>query len=89
MNVFLLLLGFNGENIISSSEVYDFNLNCWLPIADMPSATSCATASNVGDLIFVMGGWDGFEVLSTAQVYNTKTNKWIKIDDMIIPRKVS
>jgi Kelch motif protein len=72
----LLLLPFLSVvfiSILSSSA----SAQSWSEGADMPTARSEITATNIGDEIFVIGGFDiSGNPLDVVEVYNVKDDSW-------------
>jgi N-acetylneuraminic acid mutarotase len=55
----------------------------WSVGADMPTARSEITATNIGDDVYVIGGFDkSGDTLDVVEVYNVKNNSWKSITPM-------
>lgn len=58
--------GFNGQEVLSSAEVYDPCVNQWSLIASMSSARSGVCLIGYKDSIYALGGFNGYSRLSTG-----------------------
>lgn len=58
--------GFNGQEVLSSAEVYDPFTNQWTLIASMNSARSGVSLIGYKDSIYALGGFNGYTRLSTG-----------------------
>ncbi|KAI3875061.1 hypothetical protein MKW98_019634 [Papaver atlanticum] len=62
--------GYNGENMVSSVEVFDPRKNSWILSDEMKEARGYATAAVIGESIFVISGLkDGKLLTDTVECY--------------------
>nr|XP_039258012.1 kelch-like protein 12 [Styela clava] len=78
-----------GRDNEAKSVRYDTVIGNWSDIAPMQQGRCWASASVVGDDVFVVGGKSAFyfgEALSTAERYNPATNLWTTVAAMTFSR---
>lgn len=80
--------GFNGQEVMSSAEVYDTVTNQWSFIPHMISARSGVSLVAFRNTLYALGGFNGFTRLTSGEKYlpgNSATG-WVQIAEMFSPR---
>ena len=77
----------DGDEALSTTEVYDPVTKTWSPFAPMPTPRYSLSASVVAGEIYAIGGTKGSSVLPTVEVYDPVTNTWTSKASMPTPRQ--
>ncbi len=79
--------GINGDNqLVSTVEEYNPNLNEWITKSAMPTARSDFAVAVYNDKIYVIGGKVGGIFLGNNEIYDPSTNSWSMGASMPTPR---
>ena len=79
--------GFNGNEVLSSAEVYDPISNQWTLIPSMSRPRSGVQLVQFEDrYLFAIGGNDGQTRQTTIEKYDPKSKKWTLMACMSVPR---
>jgi N-acetylneuraminic acid mutarotase len=76
--------GHDGQNWLSSVELYDASTNAWEAVAPMSTARGAPAAAAIDGKLYVMGGSDGQNQLSSVERYDPVTNEWAAITSMAL-----
>ncbi|CAL1546781.1 unnamed protein product [Lymnaea stagnalis] len=79
--------GHGSQNVLSSFEKYDIELNSW-SLSEMLEPRSMAAAAVVEFRLYLCGGYNGVEDLKSCQVFDTKNHQWSVCASMIEPRSM-
>ena len=77
--------GCDGQNVLSSCEVYDTQLNRWQHIAPMKSSRMRHSAVVHAGKVYVFGGVNvdiGSPALKSVECYSPEEGRWTKVPDM-------
>lgn len=75
--------GFNGQERLSTVEVYDPELQKWSQGKTMMCKRSAVGVAALDDFIYVCGGYDGITSLSTVEQFCPKNDSWKKVASMM------
>lgn len=89
--------GFNGDNYLSSSEIYDPATNTWTEGPELPSATVGAKMINVGGDVYHVGGSETRKDIFRLEKLDSSTWKFKKVGSLseekyyldVLPIKIS
>lgn len=77
----------DGDEALSTTEVYDPVTKTWGPFAPMPTPRYSLSASVVAGEIYAIGGTNGSATLPTVEAYDPVTNTWASKASMPTPRQ--
>ena len=75
-NTMLVIGGWNGSNILQSVECFDFKVNQWSALCEMPDSRSYCGGAVVRDKVYVVGGRDRNGVSNSVCMYDPSMNTW-------------
>lgn len=61
--------GWDGQNYIADVYEFDTNLNLWTKFSEMDFARAYASATVIGNQIYIIGGYDGQKISSSGLSY--------------------
>jgi DNA-binding CsgD family transcriptional regulator len=80
--------GWDGENFLSDSYVYETNADggSWRSLPPMKDARAFAAGGVLGGHFYVLGGLDGQTELATCEFFEPEEAIWKDCPDMLLPR---
>ncbi|RMC04965.1 hypothetical protein DUI87_18145 [Hirundo rustica rustica] len=77
--------GFDGDQCLSSAEMFNPTRNQWFLIAPMSSRRSGVGVMAYGNQVYAVGGFDGNSRLQSVEAYNPITNTWHAVPSILNP----
>lgn len=84
--------GLVSEPVLTSTELYDPNMNSWSPGASMGESRASLSLTLLGNgKVLAAGGYesssiDGVQAVASAELYDPTTDSWSDTDSMSVPR---
>ena len=78
--------GYDGRKLLSSSEVYEPELNMWTPISSLKQGRNENQSVTSGGCLYTMGGFKGKNILSSVERLDGLHQSWKSVSSMQIPR---
>ena len=78
--------GDDGQNRLSSSEIYDAELNKWTKLSLLKQCRSNNQSVTCGGCLYTMGGYNGEKTLSTMERLDGLDQSWKSVSSMQTPR---
>ena len=79
--------GFTRDEVLSTTEFYNFHFNCWNNSSDLNTKRARFAAVKCDGLSYIIGGSDGKNELGSIEIYNSKSCTWEKTSArMVTPR---
>ena len=78
--------GFNGQEVLSSAEVFDPQTSQWTFISCMQSARSGVSLLAHHGYLYALGGFNGYDRLKSGERFDPAANEWQPVRDMLYPR---
>ena len=84
----VFVLGGYNFGAVASVEEFDIRTNMWETVGELHDAVDAASASVIGEKIYVFGGWKGFtEETAAIQCFDTRTNTSTVIGTLPSPQR--
>ena len=78
--------GFNGQECLSSAEMYDPEIRQWTLLNPMRNRRSGIGVISYHGCIYALGGFNGITRMNTGERYCPHTRQWTPIPEMYSPR---
>ncbi len=68
--------GWDGEQYVADTYVFDANADEWSQSVPMDAARGYVSAATLGGRIYVVGGYDGRQELTTCAIFHPESHTW-------------